>query len=282
MENNFNSEGATILVVTDTECELYKKAEMTNVKKYSLGRIIKDDNIDYCIIKLNYNRTVKLAQKNIIINLCDVMQKEVIYSIVNAKQAIYTIHGHSIHKVTGKKLYPNMTLNNKPFVPLMYKTAKKLFEAENDFLKQGLTIKIYDAYRPYAITKYLYKILLNLVDDYQDYLTGEVNKHKYDQTDFLAAKTSTHNYGIALDMTLADLKTNKELEMQTSIHDLSIYSVTDYNNDNANMLAKIMKKNGFHPLESEWWHFQDNDNKVDYMNFYITDKNEIKEFDKQN
>ena len=279
MSKIFNCDGATILVVKDVSCELYgSNLESVAVKKYSLGKIVKEESDEYCIVNLYNNTQVKLHKKYIVINLCDVMQKEVIYSIVNANKAIYHIHESSIPGVTDKKLYPNMKICKKLFVPLMFNTSKKLFHAEEEFLKKNLTIKIYDAYRPYSITKYLYKILLKLVDNYYDYLNGSVNGHSYNQTDFLASKTSTHNYGIALDMTLVDLETNKELEMQTKMHDLSIYSVTDYNNENADMLAKIMSKNGFFPLESEWWHFQDDNSKVDYMDFYIDDDGNIKEF----
>lgn len=278
MTKLFNCKNASILVVADVRCNLFNSLDTTDVLKYSLGKIVEEID-DYCIVKLFDGRLIKLEKKYIVINLCDVMQEEIIYSIVNSDSAIYHIHGNSIPNVTGKKLYNNMKLNNKAFVPLMFNSAKKLFNAENEFLKQNLTIKIYDTYRPYYITRYLYNILLNLVDKYYDYLNGEVNNHKYDQTDFLAAHTSTHNYGIALDMTLVDLNTNKELEMQTSMHDLSIYSVTDYNNDYANILAKIMSDNGFIPLESEWWHFQDNDSKIDYMNFYISDDNKIIEYE---
>ena len=276
--DKFNCFGARVLVVTDCTCKLFESDELVDVKKYSLG-VIDSDNGDYLAVKLDNGQFVLIEKKYIVINLCDVMQKEVIYSIVNADKAIYNIHGNDIPLVTGKKLYPNMLIDGKLFIPLMFNTAKKLFDAEADFLKRGLTIKIYDTYRPYHITKYLYKILLDLVPDYYDYLNGEVNGHKYDQTDFLAAKTSTHNYGIALDMTLADLNTKDELEMQTGIHDLSIYSVTDYNNDNANMFAEVMKSYGFYPLESEWWHFQDNDSRVDYMDYYISDDGKIVKYD---
>ena len=274
----FNSVGARVLVVCDCSGKLVTSGEKINIKKYSLG-VIDSDNIDFLVVKLDSGDVVEIESKYIVVNLCDVMQDEVIYSIVNADKAIYNIHGNDIPEVTGKRLYPNMKIDGKRFIPLMFNTAKKLFKAESDFLKKGLTIKIYDTYRPYFITKYLYKILLDLVPEFYDYLNGEVNGHKYDQTDFLAAKTSTHNYGIALDMTLADLDTKEELEMQTSIHDLSIYSVTDYNNDNANMFAEVMKGHGFYPLESEWWHFQDNDSRVDYMDYYISDDGKIVEYD---
>lgn len=273
MKNDFNSKGALVLTVADTK-SLDSGIE---IKKYTIG-IIEECLEDSCIVNLEDGTVVELNKKYLVINLCDVMQKEVMYNIVNANKALYHIHGNDIPKVTGKKLYSNMVFNGKLFVPLMYKTAEKLYMAEEEFLESNLTIKIYDTYRPYKITRYLYDILLDLTDKYYDYLNLEINGHKYDQTDFLAANTSTHNYGIALDMTLVDLNTSKELEMQTKMHDLSVYSVTDYNNDNADMFAEVMKKHGFYPLESEWWHFQDNESKIEYMNYYIDDNGKIKEY----
>ena len=77
---------------------------------------------------------------------------------------------------------------------------------------------------------------------------------------FLAQYGSMHNMGIALDLTLEDLS-GEELEMQTVMHDLSIYSVIYQNNSNANLLSSIMKGAGFGGLTSEWWHFQDNETR---------------------
>jgi hypothetical protein len=65
--------------------------------------------------------------------------------------------------------------------------------------------------------------------------------------------------GLALDLTLVDLNTGKEVKMQTSMHDLSHYSVIYKNNSAAKKLNEIMTAAGFGGLVSEWWHFQDND-----------------------
>lgn len=78
---------------------------------------------------------------------------------------------------------------------------------------------------------------------------------------FLARVGSYHNMGIAVDLTLEYSVSHEELEMQTSMHDLSWYSAVNQNNANANMLAKYMTSAGFGTLSSEWWHFQDNDIK---------------------
>jgi len=70
---------------------------------------------------------------------------------------------------------------------------------------------------------------------------------------------SMHNLGLALDLTMVDLSTGEEVKMQTSMHDLSCYSVIYKNNTAAKKLDEIMKAAGFGGLVSEWWHFQDNE-----------------------
>lgn len=85
--------------------------------------------------------------------------------------------------------------------------------------------------------------------------------NRYRLGSFLAAVTSAHNRGIALDLTLARLETDEELQMQSAMHDLSWYSALAQNNENANLLAKYMKSVGFNDLSSEWWHFQDDETR---------------------
>ena len=77
---------------------------------------------------------------------------------------------------------------------------------------------------------------------------------------FLAAKGSTHNLGVAMDMTLETVD-GTELDMQSHMHDLSYHSVKAANNANANLLKDYMVPAGFGMINSEWWHFQDNESK---------------------
>lgn len=80
---------------------------------------------------------------------------------------------------------------------------------------------------------------------------------RYTMNYFLADGKSRHNRGIALDLTLVDLKTGKDLKMQTPMHDLSWYSENARDNKNARTLSAIMESVGFSGLKSEWWHFND-------------------------
>ena len=183
-------------------------------------------------------------------------------------------------------------------VPLLYPTALMLEEAALSARDHGYRLKIYDSYRPNNTTVSLYKQMTAMLDDPIPEKTytgkkvelktppvevvepetgpeGEIlpteapeepiltyrfvmTDNKWTTGSFLASSVSKHNQGIALDLTLENLDTGKDLEMQTSMHDLSWYSNRDENNSNAKVLYKIMKGAGFNIINSEWWHFQDN------------------------
>ena len=76
---------------------------------------------------------------------------------------------------------------------------------------------------------------------------------------FFASGANSHNFGTAIDLTIARIDTGEECEMQSPIHELSWLSTLDRNNEDADRLQKYMKDGGYATLFSEWWHFQDND-----------------------
>lgn len=107
------------------------------------------------------------------------------------------------------------------------------------------------------------------MDSYRMVMTDE---GRYRLSSFLAPTVSNHNRGIALDLTLIDAETKEDLPMQTQIHDLSFYSVTGYNNENAVLLAQYMKGAGYNDLVTEWWHFQDDETRNRLgTQFYLTE-----------
>ena len=182
-------------------------------------------------------------------------------------------------------------------VPLLYPTAKKLEKAAFAAQEMGYRILIYDTYRPGKTSNFLRdackEMLPELIPeetwteepakDMPDVpikgtesdpaLNGDVTEpidyltYEYLMTDngrlgisfFIAGYGSRHNYGVALDLTLEEIWTRKELEMQSAMHDLSHYSELEKNNKEAKKLSTIMLSAGFGGLSSEWWHFQDND-----------------------
>ena len=135
---------------------------------------------------------------------------------------------------------------------VMYKQARAfarlpvalaLRDAETDLKTQGLGLKIYDAYRPYAITVKFYETALD--------------------TNFVAdpRKGSKHNRGCAIDLTVIDLKTGKELDMPTPFDSFSRRAGAYYQNlppqqlANRELLKNVMQAHGFKVNPTEWWHY---------------------------
>jgi zinc D-Ala-D-Ala dipeptidase len=121
--------------------------------------------------------------------------------------------------------------------------AESLKKIQTDLKPQGLGIKIFDAYRPYKATVRFYEV--------------------YGDTTYVASpyKGSRHNRGCALDLTLIDLKTGKELKMPTGYDSFSkdAWPTTPVKDPearkNRTLLINTMEKHGFRVNSSEWWHF---------------------------
>jgi D-alanyl-D-alanine dipeptidase len=129
----------------------------------------------------------------------------------------------------------------KAFARLPVVLALKQVQA--DLKKQGLGLKIYDAYRPYAITVKFYEVAHD--------------------TNFVAdpRKGSKHNRGCAIDLSVIDLKTGKELDMPTGFDSFSKRAASAYTDlpkaeiDDRAILKTAMEAHGFHEIPTEWWHF---------------------------
>jgi zinc D-Ala-D-Ala dipeptidase len=121
--------------------------------------------------------------------------------------------------------------------------ANSLKLVQDSLRKIGLGMKIYDAYRPRTVQFLMWEI--------------------YPDPNFVADPTSgsKHNRGSAVDLTLIDLKTGKELAMPTPYDDFTTKAGHNYNDlpdsvkTNRTILRTTMEKCGFDMLSSEWWHY---------------------------
>jgi len=138
---------------------------------------------------------------------------------------------------TGEKIYDlAKAYARKP-------VARALKEIQTDLKKQGLGIKIFDAYRPYKATVKFYEV--------------------YKDTTYVASpyKGSRHNRGCALDLTLINLQTGKELKMPTGYDSFKkeAWPSTPVHDPeakkNRTLLIQAMEKHGFRVNSSEWWHY---------------------------
>ena len=121
--------------------------------------------------------------------------------------------------------------------------AEALAKVEQDLNEKGLSLKIWDAYRPYSVTVKMWE---QIKDD----------RYVADPK-----KGSGHNRGIAVDLTIVEMSSGKELNMGTGFDNFSDTAHQDFVNlpdvilRNRSLLKTVMEKYGFTALPTEWWHF---------------------------
>jgi len=123
--------------------------------------------------------------------------------------------------------------------------AEAMLRAHRELAKDGYGLMIFDAYRPWYVTKIFWD-------------ATPPDKHQ-----FVAdpSQGSRHNRGCAVDLTLYELKTGREVEMTGVYDEMSERSYPNYTGGTADqrahrdLLRRAMESQGFTVYESEWWHF---------------------------
>ena len=150
----------------------------------------------------------------------------------------------------------------EPCALLTKEAARALKSAGSEFLVQGYRLKIFDAYRPACAVKHF--VLWGIEDQdvrMKPYFYPELEKQALFSEGYIAKKSS-HSRGSALDLTLFDMQTGRELDMGGPFDLFSEVShpdyrgITDEQYENRMMLQRVMVRNGFEPYECEWWHFR--------------------------
>ena len=131
---------------------------------------------------------------------------------------------------------------------LRIKVAERLAAVQKSLEQKELGLKVYDCYRPRPVQAKLWA----LVPD-ERYVANPKNG-------------SRHNRGAAIDLTLVD-KNGVELAMPTPYDDFTSRAHRSYQDlpaealKNRAILEAAMVAQGFLPLPTEWWHFDDPDSK---------------------
>jgi D-alanyl-D-alanine dipeptidase len=123
--------------------------------------------------------------------------------------------------------------------------AIALMRAGRKLRSQGYGLLIFDGYRPWSVTKIFW------------------DATPLDKRQFVAnpAKGSRHNRGCAVDLTLFDLQTGKEVTMPSAYDEFSERAYPSYQGGTVeqrrlrDLLRAAMEAEGFTVYENEWWHF---------------------------
>ena len=149
----------------------------------------------------------------------------------------------------------------EPCALLTKEAARALKSASNELIVQGYRLKIYDAYRPVsAVTQFTLWGIEDQDIRMKPYFYPDLEKQDLFKLGYIA-KRSSHSRGSTVDLTLLDMTSGREIDMGSPFDLFSEKSHPDYRGitaeqyDNRMMIQKVMVRNGFEPLDCEWWHF---------------------------
>ena len=172
-------------------------------------------------------------------------------------QIVQEIRYHSTYNFIGERIDGY----EEPCALLTREAARALKAAANELIVQGYRLKVFDAYRPACAVKQF--VLWGIEDQdirMKPYFYPDLEKQVLFQEGYIA-KQSSHSRGSAVDLTLLDMKTGKEVDMGSPFDLFSPIShpdcrdVTPEQYENRMLLQRVMVRSGFQPIFCEWWHF---------------------------
>ncbi len=183
--------------------------------------------------------------------------------------AILEVRYYSTYNFIGSRIDGYL----QPTALLTRQAADSLLAVSNDLKAQGYRLKIYDAYRPQCAVDHFVRWGKDLDDTLmRPYFYPMVDKKDLFRLGYIAEQ-SGHSRGSTVDLTLFDMRTEKEVDMggtfdwfgQESHPDCGGNPETGVYRENdtitsaqfaARMLLRnAMMKHGFKPYDCEWWHF---------------------------
>jgi len=170
----------------------------------------------------------------------------------------------------------------RPTALLTAEAAKALKAVSDDLRAQGYRLKIFDAYRPQRAVDHFIRWAKKADDTrMKAYFYPDLEKSMLFPRGYIAAR-SGHSRGSTVDLTLFDMKTEKELDMGGTFDRFGRESHPDWCGNpetgeytgefpgdtppaggrinavqfrNRMILRRAMMRRGFKPIAEEWWHF---------------------------
>jgi D-alanyl-D-alanine dipeptidase len=123
--------------------------------------------------------------------------------------------------------------------------AEALVRAHKELQKLGYGLLIFDGYRPWRVTKLFWEVTPAALRKF----VANPNKG------------SRHNRGCAVDLSLYDMKTGKEIPMPSEYDEMTDRAYPEYTGGTPeqtrlrDLLKEKMEAQGFKVFSIEWWHF---------------------------
>lgn len=236
--------------------KLYKskksKKKIAVIPRGTILKVIKSGNHRFYV---KYKKKKGwISEKHVFVNLVNYIPSIDYKLHLAKKKKLFNIKGKALRDINQNPFYTSKGVRQGKQCWLNYLAAKKLLKAQRVLRRDGYSIVLYDAYRPLSVSRKLYKAVSE--SSYVKEMGGAVG-------DYIAFR-SAHNKGVAVDLTIKDIRTGKELAMPSQIMTLGVESSEQSwyyrftkESGNARLLRRYMTQAGFLTLSTEWWHFQD-------------------------
>ena len=149
----------------------------------------------------------------------------------------------------------------EPAALITREAAQALKAVSDEAARQGLRLKIFDAYRPQKAVDHFMRWAADPADiRMKAYFYPELNKDEIIPQGYIA-QHSGHSRGSTVDLTLFEMATQEDVDMGGTFDFCGEKSHPDYKGvseaqrANRMLLQSMMVKYGFRPLSTEWWHF---------------------------
>ena len=183
--------------------------------------------------------------------------------------AILEIRYYSTYNFVGARVDGYL----EPVALMTRRAADSLRAVSDDLLKMGYRLKIYDAYRPQMAVDHFVRWATDVTDTLmRPYFYPKVPRDKLFELGYIA-EHSGHTRGSTVDLTLFDMRTEKEVDMGGTFDWFGEESHPDFGGNpetgkysrnkkiteeqfrNRMILRNAMLRHGFKPIDTEWWHF---------------------------
>ena len=149
----------------------------------------------------------------------------------------------------------------QPVALLTKEAAAALKEVSDEVMAKGYRLKIYDAYRPQKSVDHFMRWAKDPGDTrMKAYFYPDLDKSVLIPGGYIA-EHSGHSRGSTVDLTLFDMKAEKDADMGSPFDFFGEIShpdcrrITPEQYRNRMLLRESMLHRGFRPLAEEWWHF---------------------------
>ena len=210
------------------------------VNRFNIRTIVGCIFLTSSFTRLNAQENIAVVKKISVYE--QMVRKNPQKKMVELKSVIPGIH-YDLRYATTNNFMHEQLYKDGNITFLRLPAAEALAKVQHDLNEKGLSLKIWDAYRPYSVTVKMWEPI------------------KDDRYVADPKKGSGHNRGIAVDLTIIDMNSGDELNMGTGFDNFSDTAHQDFVNlsdvilQNRSLLKTIMEKYGFTALQTEWWHF---------------------------